>query len=128
MPLAPLVKVEPGHSRWDIAWTLLRTSSGISRLQPVDHTRGRKPVWYNGLGWDVSEWVATGTTGAAMGLADEKSSGDTAAVESFAAWKRVVRSERQRDLGAKPEPLLGAQLVARGSRSEDGVSVCAVGS
>ena len=91
--------------------------------------RGRKPVWYNGLGWECIG-VGRGLVqlGRLLGLADEKSSGDTAAVESFAAWKCVVRSERQRDLGAKPEPLLGAQFVARAARPAHGVSVRAVGS
>jgi sulfatase modifying factor 1 len=55
----PAGEVEPGHSQWDIAWTLLRTSSGVSRLQPVgSYLEGASPYGIMDLAGNVSEWVA----------------------------------------------------------------------
>ena len=51
--------VESGHNQWDIAWTLLRTSSGISRLQAVgSYPEGASPYGIMDLVGNVSEWVA----------------------------------------------------------------------
>ena len=55
----PAGQAEPGHSQWDIAWLLLRTSSGVSRLQPVgSFPEGASPYGIMDLAGNVSEWVA----------------------------------------------------------------------
>jgi len=55
----PAGQVEPGRSQWDIAWLLLRTSSGVSRLLPVgSFPEGASPYGIMDLAGNVSEWVA----------------------------------------------------------------------
>jgi sulfatase modifying factor 1 len=55
----PVGQVEPGNSQWDTAWALLRTSSGVSRLQPVgSYPEAASPYGIMDLTGNVSEWVA----------------------------------------------------------------------
>jgi len=55
----PVGQVEPGYSQWDTAWTLLQTSSRVSRLQPVgSYPEGASPYGIMDLTGNVSEWVA----------------------------------------------------------------------
>ena len=55
----PAGQVEPGHSQWDMAWVLLRASSGVSRLWPIgSFPEGASPYGIMDLAGNVSEWVA----------------------------------------------------------------------